>query len=664
MWLRNRSTTPADPPSRAPHGQARGPRVERWIIAGTTVVFLLVVTGWQPWHLFDRAGFSNDFYDEQARAVLHGRLDVDPAVPGPEGFLVDGKTYLYYGPLLALVRLPFAAFDLAVGDVFIGRLVRLSMVAGFVTFLLAARQLARLANREGGDDRQEWWRPPLLLGAAAATPALFLAGWISVYHETEMWAAAFALWAGVGALRWRTDPLPRHARLAGLAAAAAFLTRASVGLGALVGIGLVALLANLHDPDGTRRPWQWVARPQHWRGVEMVGWGTAGAIGHFVVNTAKFGSPTALPGGSQLLSLQDPARAAWFAGNGESFFSARFLATTVVHYLRPDTVRFERLLPFVRFGPAATDRGSYPMESITPAASLTATATVVFAAGLIGVVIALRRRRWAWLALSAGGVAAAIPSFTIGFVGNRYLVDMLPALVFPAAIAVACVPLPRRRTARRVVQLLVAAGVVWGVWANVALAVWVQDLKEPGFTSLRYRVDDVLFGNPAPGLTEFDPTMGVPRDGIVALHHDDVGDCTAVYIAEQGGWVALERMNGAAELRGDVVVPADPDVGVGVAGGDGWMIGVDAADGNPRFGLFLDAAEPVLGEPIGAPTGGVLRDVRIVADPVTRELAVWVGDELALFSFAVPETPMTPFTGFTPDPDPHNSLCVRLEARR
>ena len=89
-------------------------------------------------------------------------------------------------------------------------------------------------------------------------------------------------------------------------------------------------------------------------------------------------------------------------------FGLRFAATTVVHYLRPDTVRFERLLPIVRYGPLATDRGSYPMETITPSASLTNAATVLLLAALVGVVVLLRRRGWAWLGLTAGAALARL----------------------------------------------------------------------------------------------------------------------------------------------------------------------------------------------------------------------------------------------------------------
>ncbi len=74
----------------------------------------------------------------------------------------------------------------------------------------------------------------------------------------------------------------------------------------------------------------------------VVGGAALGFAVHAGINWAKFGSPTKLPGQLQLLSINDPARAAWFSGNGDSFFSLRFLPTTVVHYLRPDTVRFER----------------------------------------------------------------------------------------------------------------------------------------------------------------------------------------------------------------------------------------------------------------------------------------------------------------------------------
>ena len=93
-----------------------------------TALFLFLLCRGRPWTLFDVAGFSNNFYDEQARAFWHLRLAVPADVPGPEGFLIDGSTYLYYGPFLALLRMPLDVF----GGWVDGRFARVSMGGGLL----------------------------------------------------------------------------------------------------------------------------------------------------------------------------------------------------------------------------------------------------------------------------------------------------------------------------------------------------------------------------------------------------------------------------------------------------------------------------------------------------------------------------------------------------
>ena len=174
-------------PSRRPPDPPAGRTAARAITLGGAAVFLLLLTRGRPWELFTDAGFSADFYDEQARAFLRGRLDVRPETVLFEGFLVDGRTYLYYGPLLAVVRLPAALF----GDLMVGRLTRLSMLAGYVVWCTAAFQLLQAAHpqRWKGSRASARWRTGVFMTAVAASPMLFLASWVSVYHETEMWAA-------------------------------------------------------------------------------------------------------------------------------------------------------------------------------------------------------------------------------------------------------------------------------------------------------------------------------------------------------------------------------------------------------------------------------------------------------------------------------------------
>ncbi|MEQ1699678.1 MAG: hypothetical protein ABMA25_06190, partial [Ilumatobacteraceae bacterium] len=336
----------------------------RRITLAATLLFLLVVCAWRPWELFARGEFSTDFYDAQAHAFLHGRLDVAASVAGPEGFLIDGTTYLYYGPLLALVRMPFALF----GHWADGRLSRASITLGFFTACTLARHLAvaigALLGRSVSARRQA-----LLVAAIAASPALSLAGWNSVYHETEMWAFALFLATAVALLRMWATPTRRTVAVAGALAVCTVLTRSSVGFGALGAVGLVGLLL-----------WHRHRRAAYAGLGAMVG-GVAISV---AINLAKFGTLFDLPADRQLLSLQDPDRAAWFAGNNGSFFSLRFLPTTVAQYLRPDTVRFERLAPFVRFGPIAPEYGSYPLEGNTPASSLPAAATALTLLALVG----------------------------------------------------------------------------------------------------------------------------------------------------------------------------------------------------------------------------------------------------------------------------------------
>lgn len=614
------------------------------VVIVATVAFALVVCRWRPWDLFDRAGFSSDFYDEQARSFLRLRMSVRPEVAGNEGFLVDGSTYLYYGPFLALVRLPTAL----VGDALAGRLSRLSMIIGYATLCTAAFHLAHdqlRRRRLGGavtSARHDAWRVAGFVAAVACSPALYLTGWVSVYHETELWAAAFSTWAVVAMLRWLDRGAPRDAWSTAGTVVAALLTRASVGMGIGLAIGVLALHALA------------TGRPR--RGAWTVIAGCAGGVMlHAGVNAARFGSLLGFPAERQVLSLQDPGRAEWFAGNGDSFFSLRFLPTTLVHYLRPDTLGLERLVPFIRFGNPAVDRGSYPVETITPASSITASATLLVVAAIVGIVLAVRERQWRWLVLTAGGCIATVPTFTIGFIANRYLADMLPILIVPAAFGFATWA-PESRWLRRSAGAAVALLAVWGLAVNVALATWTQNLKSPGFTELRYRLDGWLFDDPAPGIAEWVPGGRVPRDGSVVIAGGEW--CDGVYVAEDGRWVPLERTDGPRQLTGTWSPGGGSST---VAGGATWSLSAATADGTASF-TFDDGSNVVTGEPVELAAADV--EVRIVADQVIGEFSVWVDGELALFSFAAPEGGIQPGPDLRPLPAADAPLCRLLEGRR
>ena len=587
-----------------------------WVITSVAVVvFWLIMTSWRPWELFDRAGFSADFYDEQARAFLRGRLSVAPSIPGPEGFVIDGRTYLYYGPFLSIVRLPLMLF----GDLFVGRLVRASMLIALVVvcrwsarLARAGREVVRSAGVDVADD--ERWPVGVVTAAVAFSPALFASGWISVYHETELWALALAVVAIARLVEWAATGFEDRRALFGaaLATTAATLTRAPIGVGvciALVGCGTVlAWRSRSSGPGASVRA--------GWRAVAA---GVVPVVLHAAVNWAKFRSLFGVPGGRQLLSLQDPERAAWFAGNGESFFSTRFLPTTLVQYWRPDALRFERLVPGVRFGPLATDRGSYPVESITPATSLTLSATLLLVLAVAGALWMLRHRCRTWLLVLAGTIAGTLPTFTIGFIANRYLIDMLPPLIVGAAVGTWVLDVVPYR---RIVHVAAAVLAVWGLWVNASLATWTIEYKSAGFTELRYRVDHVLFGDGgSPSLTTLVPGAAVPRDGVVALDPD----CAGVYIAEQGRWVALERADGVRRTAGTV---DDLSAGVAVlAQGRGWTLELVGNDTPTALRLVGDDGGLLSEQPVAADaTGSIPLDYEVIVDPVTGEFVAEIGE--------------------------------------
>ena len=595
------------------HRTSVAPSARRVALAAT-VLFWLLLTAGRPWLIFARGGFSTDFYDAQARAFLHLHLDVPPKIAAMEGFLIGGRTYLYYGPFLAVLRMPIALFGTATA----GRLSAASMLLGFFVACTAAWHLAEGVRHLLG--RGSSRRSTLLVAAVASSPLLGLAGWNSVYDETELWACALALVALAAAVAYIRRPSIRVGVLAATAASCAFLTRSSVGLGVLLGVGLVALPALLARRE--RRP-----------SLATIGTACIGVALGVAMNLAKFSSAFGLPADRQLLTLQDPGRAAWFAGNHGSFFGLRFIPTTLLQYLRPDAIRVERLLPLVRFGPLAHNLGSYPLLGNTPAGSLTDAAALLVVAAAVGLVLIALRRQWLLLALWAGTVVATVPTFAIGFLAYRYLVDLLPMLVLPAAASLALVRRPAWCTPRAAfVGLSFAA--LCGLWVNVSLGMWIQNLKKPGFTELRYAVDDVIFGGRAPSALRIGPGSPVPRDGVVGVD----GACKGLYIAEQGAWVPLELADGSRVLRGTITL-ADLPAQIRTATGnivitpvdDGIVVRWEAADGTTNVG------DRVL---VGATTA----HLTAVSDPILGHLQVDINGRNALFAFTNP-----PFDGASVD---------------
>ena len=180
-------------------------------------------------------------FNSMLEHLLHGEFDVDPAAVAFEGVVRDGKTYIYFGILPALLRLPLLPT---------GALARLD-VTGLYCALAATVALSfKLASVALINDNLPKSRLQalaffviilsLLLGGAQIQ---FLRG--TVYVETLEWAgaisAAFVYCAVRGLIAKRefsTGLIAGMASLAGLA----LLTRVTTALALYVAVGLLLLV--------------------------------------------------------------------------------------------------------------------------------------------------------------------------------------------------------------------------------------------------------------------------------------------------------------------------------------------------------------------------------------------------------------------------------------
>jgi hypothetical protein len=561
-----------------------GRRLAWRIIAAAVLLMLLLLTDGRPWTLFASGEFSSDFYDAQARSLAHGKLAVDPEVASFEGIVQGDETHLYYGIFLALARVPVTLVTHSLS----GQLARLSILVAYALALVVSVHLAhagqQLVCRES-DDRDRW-RIAVLLLAVAASPALFTFGWITVYHETEMWAFTLALAALACALRVLTTPSRRWAYGAAAAASLCTTTRASVGV-AVTGAVLVALVV------AYRSSIRQLAGPA----LAAV----AGCVVHGIVNTVRFGGPWNIPVLDQV-QTKDPARSRWFAEH-ESFFAAEFVPSTLLQYLRPDAVRFERIVPFVRYGPPAVELNGVDFESNTPTTSLTVGATLLVILAVAGVVWAVRERRFALLGMIAATAVAGVPTLMIGFTANRYLIDFMPALVLAAAVAVWLTP-----PARVPVKAFVVALVAWGVIVNVALGVWSGRAIDTGFVEGRFRLDDRFFDGSSPGVIRAADVTDRTAFGTIAVDAE-AGRCLGVYVVDGRGVSTLERSAGDHMVAG-----TSPRGGMRLIDNGDWTLDLQA-DGDIFY--TRDDRRKVI-TTVESSRGRSV-DYSIVADPNTRE---------------------------------------------
>jgi hypothetical protein len=508
-----------------------------------TVTVGLLITAWL---LFEgrpelaAPRYTTDFYDLQGRAILAGRLDIRPGESlGIEAFEIDGRSYVYFGLVPSVLRLPV----LAITDRFDGRLGQPSMLLASVAVAVALARLAWVGraaviprSREPATRRDAWWTGGWVLLGLLGTVSVYLTSLTVAYHEAILWGVAFALLAYDAILRLVIEPGLRRVVIASLFALAAFGTRASVGLGPVVALGLVGLwwtLRSLRNPGRSPR----LDR----LGLASVGGAAVAGLAYAAVNMAKFGTLFRLPLDRQVYSAISADRQAALADNGGSLFGLRFVPTTLWQMIRPDAVRITSWAPWIDYGRPATVLGDVTFDTISRSASMTATSPLVVSLAVVGVCVVIRRRGpllAAWWAPMVGAAAGLAATLTIAFVAHRYLGDALPLVLLPAVIGWWWLGerLDRRRWWGLVVVAVLGA---WSVVGNLGLGVLQQRVYSARTPTdlarmVQFQLDTP--GRPPVVRTDGSEPVPVPTQRLWIL-----GDCEALSWADGDGWHPVEH---------------------------------------------------------------------------------------------------------------------------
>jgi hypothetical protein len=526
-----------------------------WLAGGVPSLLLyawMLTAG--RWDFFQRYAFD-DFFDLQARAMLDGRLDVPADRVGFEGFVTDGRTYVYFGLVPSIVRMPI----LMLTDRLDGQLTALSMLlAATVLCVSVYRLTCVLRGVVRGDVPVGPVERIATAGLAFATliaPPFFLASETIVYHEATLWGLALSVAGFDAVMRWQRQPTGRRLAVASIMITLAILGRLSIALGPLAALAIVG---------GLRlwRLWRATEPQRRQRVVRAAGQialaGLVPVVLSMAVNEIKFHQVFGVP----------PDRQAESGGMGEGrqkvleahslYVSPEYLPTNLWQYFGPRGFDVRRDFPYIDFprnGPTALD-DDVIYDALDWCSSLPATAPTLCVLTVVGLVWAVRSRRkrddrnriWPLL---VGALASSSIVMVFAYIANRYLNDIYPVVLIPGLVgfhAAAMAVARFRPVTRRLVFGGMAVLLLGGTVVNVAQALEYQ--RERGHAVPDdWRAEWVGLRVRAPGAPHvdrlgLDDRLPEAPDGGLLM----VGDCDGLYVGvkamfpqEGSTWLAVER---------------------------------------------------------------------------------------------------------------------------
>jgi len=500
-------------------------------------------------------GFASNFFDLQATAFLDGRISVPTGSLGIEGFVMGDRTYMYFPPFPAVLRMPVLWATGRSG----GNLTLLSMIVASIVFVVMVVKLFWLVRDvlRGADTpvaRAEGWLVALYLAAVVGgTTFTFDTSLPWVYHEVYVWAVAI----GVGTMYWLAraclETTPRTLGWLGAFALATIMTRSTGGIAFCIAIGIAFLWVRRCRPEvpASLRRWLLVC--------------AAAPLGVSVVyNMAKFGTPVLFPLQNQVWTQVNEQRRVALAANGGSLSGPQFFPSAADAYLNPAGIRFVDQFPWVTLPaePARFLNGAV-LDQTYRTGSITAFMPLLCLLSVLALVLLWRRRSaaetWLLAIVLLGAVLVTAGVMSYGYIAYRYTSEFVPALIIGGAIGT--VALSRVLVRVPPVGRAVLAGgcavlVVFSLYAQWAVGFAMVATTSRGDDLVRYVALQHTLTPKAQAArtstTEFQLPSGGTADDLLIR-----GDCDELYLNTgdvYDPWVTVEQRDLVLDIAPTAVV--------------------------------------------------------------------------------------------------------------
>jgi hypothetical protein len=359
-------------------------------------------------------------FNSMLSSLLQGRVDIDPALAGMEGYVRNGQTYTYFGVFPAVLRLPVST------HLWLEWTTLSSVAAASLATMLLLRTCQLFSVDLQAQIRMAVF-PALGLSFAFSGPALELLARPTVYSEAILWSFAAACGFIRAAVPWMLNrTLTRWDCLClALCAAIGLLTRASTGVALYCSLTLILVFESRRlttHRTSIKRQLEHFAPAL---AVALFAVSVTAAINH-----ARWGNPLKFNDFTTYTIIQkDAARLERAAAQGS--FNASRIPWATAYYFSPDWF-FSR--PGSSEVGVAIHRLFDPPEGPSPF-PLPKTWILWFTLAAIGASAALRRptldsahtRRMA--VLCSGLAVAPLLILSYLYLAFRYRAEFAPALV-------------------------------------------------------------------------------------------------------------------------------------------------------------------------------------------------------------------------------------------